>query len=100
MMIESIVHERMLVGAIDSFLGSVVHVRPHLAADYREQLERVAERWIAGGGQNELERVHHDWLEFYLKTVEDPATAEIALRDFYRWALRENLIDCTPIRLI
>lgn len=96
---DPIVHERMLVGAIDSFLGSVVHVRPYLAAEYREQLERVAERWIAGGGQNELDRIHPDWLEFYLKTVEDPTTAEIALRDFYRWALRENLIDYAPLEV-
>jgi hypothetical protein len=37
----------MLLGAIDSYLSSVVHVRPFLAATYRAQLEAMAERWLA-----------------------------------------------------
>lgn len=87
------VHERMLIGAIDSFLSTVVHVRPYLATVYREQLEQFADYWIEEGYPNELDSVDEDALAFYLATRPYPATAEKVLREFYSWAHNAGLLD-------
>lgn len=89
----TLVHERMLLGAIDSFLSTVVHVRPYLAASYRDHLERFADYWLEEGNLNELDSVDPDAIMFYLSTLENPAPAEAVLKEFYRWAEREGLID-------
>ena len=94
---ELIAHDRMLVGAIDSFMGSVVHTRPFLASAYREQLERMAERWINEGGPNALAAVTSEWLHSYLASAEEPEKAELAVRELYTWALNEELIAASPL---
>lgn len=94
---ELVAHDRMLVGAIDSFMGSVVHTRPFLASEYREQLERLAERWIGEGGANALAAVSSEWLRSYLAGTEEPEKAELAVRELYTWALSEELITASPL---
>jgi hypothetical protein len=94
---EYIVHERYLLGAVDSFLGTIVHVRPHLAADLREHLEHMAETFIEAGHPNQIEALNADWLHNYLAQVEDRAAVENSLREFFRWALQEHLITASPL---
>lgn len=91
-----VVHERMLIGAVDSFMSTIVHVRPHLAEPYRDQLEAFAEAWLSEGGSNELDRVDNEWIESYLQRTEARIDARVALREFYSWAQREGLINSIP----
>ncbi|CAN5584455.1 hypothetical protein BH10CHL1_BH10CHL1_05120 [soil metagenome] len=92
----TLVHERTLVGAVDSFLGQLVHVRPHLAGAYRQHLEVMAEHWLATGQPNLLEMVPPSWLKKYLQ-VPHYEHHQSALRDFYVWAVRENLLERSPL---
>jgi hypothetical protein len=93
----AIVHERMLLGAMDSFLKELVHVRPFLVARYEEALTTLAERWLAGGGENQLAALDSGWLESYLTQSEQGAAVEAALADFYRWAIRARLVQTNPL---
>ncbi len=95
--IDERVHERTLIGAVDSYLGYLVHVRPHVASKQREQLEAAIEQWAADGGANAIEAPTPDWLNRYLVLADEPAEAEKALRHFYRWALREGLTEESPL---
>ena len=91
-----LVHERTLVGAVDSFLGQLVHVRPHLAGAYRQHLEVMAEHWLATGQPNLLEMLSPRWLKQYLQ-VPQYEDHLYALRDFYAWAVREGLLERSPL---
>ena len=86
-----LIHERTLLGAIDSYLGGLVHVRPHLATGYRASLELLADQWLAAGGTNEL-----TWAFVHNQSNDadsDKHTKDmIALEDFARWAQREHLL--------
>ena len=94
-----IVHERMLLGAIDSFMAYTVHVRPFMAARYREALEDMAVAWIDSGGVNEIEAPTTEWMASYVSRARDRATTKTAIRDFYAWAMREGLTDHSPLLL-
>lgn len=93
------VHERTLIGGIDSYLMGLVHVRPYVTGRQREALETLAEQWIQEGGANAIESITSEWLSGYLALAEDPTETETALRDFYRWADRERLTERGPVAL-
>ncbi len=90
-------HERTLVGAVDSFLGELVHVRPYLRSDYSEVLESMTERWIEEIGINRIDVVEPQWLGAYIATAHDRTLAMNALHDFYKWAIQRDLIDENPL---
>lgn len=92
-----IVHERTLLGALDSFQGTMVRTRPYLAAAYNEILEDFAERWIDSGHPNELDAIAPAWIEAYLSTQEDRSTATAALHGFFSWAVAQHLIATHPM---
>lgn len=94
---EYIVHERYLLGAVDSFMGAVVHVRPHRAGTLREHLEHMAETFIQAGHANQIEELNAAWLNSYLGQVDDRAAVEASLREFFRWALQQGLITASPL---
>jgi len=98
-MLDTLVHERTLLGALDSFLAGVVHVRPYLAGSYRDQLEAFAEGWLAAGGANQIDSISPAWLAAYFQTASDRAAAEEALRQFYDWAVAEGLTEHWPLTL-
>jgi site-specific recombinase XerD len=99
MVSDLIVHERMLLGAIDSFLSHTVHVRPFLAKRYRHALEEMAAQWIDSGGVNEIEAPTPEWVARYVSQARDRAGVKRAIRDFYAWAVREGLTDRSPLAL-
>lgn len=82
-------HEHTLLGAIDSYLSTLVHVRPYLARSYRQVLEAMAAQWLALGGQNMLGAIDVPWLNRY---VGSHALRISAVQDFYAWADREGLL--------
>jgi site-specific recombinase XerD len=90
-------HDRMLAGAIDSFMGHTVHMRPFLASDYREALEGMAERWLDEGRPNTLAAVDSAWLEAYLASVEEPDLVRRAINELYQWAIDQNLVAENPV---
>lgn len=90
------VHGRMLLGAIDSFMATVVHVRPHLAPGYRDALEAFAETWIDGGHPNQIDSLDEVWLLSYLEGCGIRSLTEIALREFFAWAKHEGLLERIP----
>ena len=95
-----LVHERTLMGAVDSFLGQLVHVRPHLAGAYRDHLETMVEQWLTAGYANQLEAVTGDWLQHYLRSAaqaEPDQRPDRAVRDFYQWAVRQQLLEHSPV---
>ena len=89
------VHERTLLGAIDSFLKALVRLRPQQAAAYGDVLEDFATCWLERGGLNQVESVERDWLTLYLETSSDRIAAAAALGDFYEWVGREGLSPST-----
>ena len=95
-MYEQIVHERTLLGAIDSYMSALVHVQPFLARAYREQLEALAERWLEQANPNAVELVSAEWLAGYLAALDDSTVARQAIGHFYSWAFSHGLVD-TPL---
>jgi site-specific recombinase XerD len=98
---EHLVHERTLLGGVDTFLGHTVHVHPYRAKAYREQLESWAERWLETGGDNSIESVSAGWLREYLAGLpgDDRRQAEEAIGNFYRWATSEGLTTNHPLTM-
>ncbi|MBC8077641.1 MAG: hypothetical protein H7Y32_16315 [Chloroflexales bacterium] len=95
--LDHIVHERTLIGAIDSYMGGLVHVRPHLAGDYREQLEALADAALDAGFANAIEAPGADWLRAYLHRAPNPEHARAAINDFYRWAVAQSFVASHPL---
>lgn len=87
-----IVHDRTLLGAADSYIRELVHVRPRLADAYEEQMEQFTERWLADGGDNVLSAVDAAWLRAYVAEAADSAAAEETLRSFYAWVAENDLV--------
>src|SRR5262245_54086214 len=95
---EYLVAERTLLGAVDSFLKSLVHVRPHLVGRFERISEGWIDAWLEDGGENMLEAVDGAWLQAYLAQMgEERADAERFFQIFYGWAIKENLIDASPL---
>ena len=94
---EHIVHERTLLGAIDSFMGTLVRTRPQLAAAYGEHLEDMADHWLAGGYPNLLDAVATNWVSAYLASSLNREEAQAAIEDLYTWAQREGLVARSPL---
>jgi hypothetical protein len=95
---EYLVTERTLLGAVDSFLKSVVHVRPQLVNRFEEISEAWIDSWLEAGGANWLEAVDGKWLQSYLEQRGDArGEVEHFLRTFYAWAVKENLLDAAPL---
>ncbi len=90
-----IVHKRTLLGALDSYVKALVHVRPHLAGRYEAHLTDMTQQWLADGGPNLLAAIDAPWLTHYLAAAADRATLLLALSDFYRWASRNGLVAGT-----
>ena len=84
------VHEKTLLGAIDSYMSALVHVRPYLAHGHRQVLEALAEQWLDEEGANAVSAIPKAWLDGY---IGKHAERVPAIRDFYAWAGRENLLD-------
>jgi hypothetical protein len=93
-----LVHQRTLAGAIDSFLKSLVHVRPNLAGQYEKVAEAWMDAWFAAGGVNMLEAVDAAWTADYLEKA-GPGREQVErfLHTFYQWAAREKLVDASPL---
>ena len=92
-----IVHERTLLGALDSFAGTMVRTRPQLAAVYGEVLEDFADRWLESNYPNEIDAVAPNWVKAYLVSCENRPTAEAALQAFFSWAVSQDLITTHPM---
>lgn len=92
---EQLVHECTLLGATDSYIKALVHVRPHLASRYEASLDALTQRWLAEGGHNLLAAVDAVWLTNYIASALDRATLLLVLSDFYRWASRNGLVEGT-----
>lgn len=92
-----IVHERTLLGAIDSFQGTLVRTRPQLAGAYGEYLEDFADRWLDSGYPNALEDIAPHWVSAYLASSLDQETATAALMSFFNWATQQALIARNPM---
>ena len=58
-----LVAERTLLGAVDSFLKSAVHVRPAVYRPFRGDFRSVDRSWLEAGGENMLEAVDRAWLQ-------------------------------------
>jgi hypothetical protein len=99
---EYLVAERTLMGAVDSFLKSIVHVRPQLVKRFEKISGAWIEVWLEEGGENMLEAVYPAWLANYLaqleaQSSEERVEAERFFQIFYTWAVQEKLIDASPI---
>jgi site-specific recombinase XerD len=92
-----LVHESTLVGAVDSFLKELVHVRPFVAKRYAAVLEEMAERWLDERGVNEVNALDPAWIATYIDEFADPRVATNALQEFYRWAMQGKLIAENPL---
>jgi hypothetical protein len=91
---EYLVHERTLLGAIDSYLSSLVHTRPFLAADQRGALEHFADWWLnEQGGANDVSVVGAAEVRGYLTRIEHGGAAMTALKSFFDWARKEGLVE-------
>ena len=95
---EYLVTERTLMGAVDSFLKSAVHVRPQLVSRFEEISEAWIDAWLEAGGENMLEAIDRTWLQQYLDQASD-SREEVNrfFQTFYVWAVKENLIDASPL---
>lgn len=91
--------ERTLAGAVDSFLHSVVHVRPNLMNRFEEAAANWMDAWFAAGGANQLEAVDGAWTRRYVAALDaaSRASTERFLHTFYLWAIDENLVDSSPL---
>jgi len=93
----NLVHERTLVGAVDSYLKELVHVRPFLLQRYADVLEGMTERWLDARGVNAVDAPDAAWIAHYIAEVTDPQAALAAVQDFYRWAVQSNLMAEHPL---
>ncbi len=87
-------NENTLLGAIENYMHSMVHVRPFLAGDYREVLEGMAEQWIESGGANVLRAVEPSWLESFIQqapNADEQTARRTALDDFLNWSAKEGM---------
>ena len=87
-----IVHERTLLGALDSFSGTLVRRRLYLAAEYGDILEEFADRWLESGYPNEIVALSDNWVRAVLASSEDRRPAREALRAFFVWAVGQRLV--------
>jgi site-specific recombinase XerD len=92
-----LVHESTLVGAVDSFLKELAHVRPYLLQRYTPILEGMAERWLTEGGANRISALNSQWLASYLVEIADAESARQVLQEFYRWATQQSLVTDNPL---
>lgn len=92
-----LVHESTLVGAVDSFLKELVHVRPSLVQRYAAVLEGMTECWLQENGINELYAIDAEWIATYIAESTDQRVTLTALQEFYRWATQGNLIAKNPL---
>jgi hypothetical protein len=93
-MTASLPNESSLLGAIENYMHSMVHVKPFLAEDYRAVLEDMAEQWLANGGANQLQSVEASWLEGYISQAENETeqrTRRQAIDEFLHWSTREGV---------
>ena len=96
---EFLVAERTLLGAVDSFLKSTVHVRPQLVARFEAVSDAWIDAWLESGGENMLEAVNGEWLQNYLAQLEESRDDAVRFFQlFFAWAVRENLIDASPLQ--
>lgn len=93
-------HESTLLGAIDSYLKELVHVRPFLVPRYSHLLEELADRWLAEGGGNALYDLDGQWLHRYLAECADHTAASQIVQAFYHWAQQRNLVTATEPLII
>ncbi len=91
-------HERALLGAVDSYLGELVHVRPFLAQHYREICENMAEEWLENGGRNAIDALTPEWLSHYVVRQTDSVAAAEVLSSFCSWAVDQGLIVESPFQ--
>jgi len=91
-LILDLVHESTLVGAVDSFLKELVHVRPFLLQRYAAVLEGMTDHWLDENGVNEVDAPDAAWIANYVAESADQRVALTALQEFYRWAAQGNLI--------
>src|SRR5690606_25397157 len=68
-----LVHDQTLLGAVDSFLKELVHVRPYRLSQYEAALAALVDAWFAHAGRNQLVAVDESWLQQYLATTADAA---------------------------
>ena len=96
---EYLVAERTLMGAVDSFLKSAVHVRPYLVNSFEEAADGWMNAWFAEDGANVLETVTGAWINRYLAalSVAERVPVQRFLHAFYSWAVQENLVDASPL---
>lgn len=94
---EYLVHERTLLGAVDSYLKRLVRVRPQVAGAQKAYLEALADSALEQGLPNNVEVLTTEWLESYLASVDDRAGVEATVRDFCRWLSYEGLIAEPPL---
>lgn len=92
-----LVHERTLIGAVDSYLKELVHVRPFLLQRYAAVLEGMSECWLDAMDVNDLNALDTAWLTSYIAAATDRQVATAALQDFYRWAIQGNLVAQNPL---
>jgi hypothetical protein len=88
------------MGAVDSFLKSVVHVRPYVVNSFEEAADGWMNAWFAEGGANVLEAVDGAWTNRYLASLSAAERVPVQrfLHAFFRWAVQENLVDAHPLR--
>jgi hypothetical protein len=83
---------------MDSFLKYLVHMRPHLVGRFEEFSEAWIDAWLEAGGANTLDAMDPIWLDAYLEGLADGrGEAEQFFQIFYAWAIRENLLDASPL---
>ena len=90
-------HQSTLVGAVDSYLKELVHVRPFLMQRYTDVLECMVECWLEEIGINQVAMLDPKWLNEFVAVSTDRGIAMNALQDFYRWALQHQLVVENPI---
>lgn len=87
-----LIHEGTLVGAVDSFLKELVHVRPSLLPRYAVVLEAMTDCWLSGGGSNELKALTPQWLADYNAQANEPVLVSKVVCEFMGWAVHNNLV--------
>jgi hypothetical protein len=95
-----LVHERTLLGAVDSFLHGVVHARPFFVKRYQAILEELAERWLADGGANAVDALERRWLVNFVANVDDPTSASLIIDEFFHWAVQNELSLASPLEVV
>jgi hypothetical protein len=90
--IELLSHERSLLGAIDTFLSSLVHTRPFLAGEYRDALHVFADVWLASDGENDLAALNDARIRDCMALVTPTDHSDQAIAEFTSWAQRTGLL--------